>query len=73
MEVAVILLVGVLIGVIATLIITRPRPIGSLRIDESDPDDGPYLFLELSTDPNVIKQDKYVTFKVDARNYISPK
>ena len=48
------------------------KPIGTLRIDSSDPD-GPYLFLELETEPNVIKKEKYVTLKVDTRSYISQK
>lgn len=48
------------------------KPIGILRIDSSDPD-GPYLFLELETEPNVIKKEKYVTLKVDTRSYISQK
>lgn len=48
------------------------KPIGTLRVDSSDPD-GPYLFLELETDLNVIKKEKYVLMKVDTRSYISQK
>ena len=50
----------------------KRKPIGTLRVDSSDPD-GPYLFLELATDPNVIKKEKYVLLKVDTRSYISQK
>ena len=50
----------------------KRKPIGTLRVDSSDPD-GPYLFLELETDPNAIKKEKYVLMKVDTRSYISQK
>lgn len=48
------------------------KPIGTLRVDSSDPD-GPYLFLELETDPSIIKKEKYVFLKVDAKSYLSRK
>ena len=48
----------------------KRKPIGTLRVDSSDPD-GPYLFLELETDPNVIKKEKYVLLKVDTKSYNS--
>lgn len=50
----------------------RRKPIGTLRIDSSDPD-GPYLFLELETDPSIITKEKSVLLKVDTRSYISQK
>ena len=48
------------------------KPIGTLKIDSSDPD-GPYLFLELETDPSVIKKEKHILLKVDTKSYISQK
>lgn len=50
----------------------KRKSIGTLRVDSSD-SDGPYLFLELETDPNAIKKEKYVLMKVDTRSYISQK
>ena len=50
----------------------KRKPIGTLRVDSSDPD-GPYLFLELETDPDFIKKEKYVLLKVDTKSYISQK
>lgn len=49
------------------------KPVGTLRIDNSDPDEPPYLFLELKkeSNPNNFKNKKYVTFDVNAKNYIS--
>lgn len=44
--------------------------VGTLKKEESDPD-GPYLFLELKRDIDYITQNKYVTFEVDPRGYIS--
>lgn len=63
--------VGIL-GYILAMRIYFKKPIGTLRVDSSDPD-GPYLFLELETDPNIIKKEKYITLKVDIKSYISHK
>ena len=69
-------LLGVIIGIIIGVIMTRKKhtnePIGTLRIDSSDPD-GPYLFLELSSNVDIVKSKKYVTLKVDTKNYITQK
>lgn len=49
------------------------KPVGTLRIDRSDPDDAPYLFLEMAQDPRVLMQRRYVRLKVNTQNYISHK
>lgn len=60
------LLGGVLIGSLITWLIVRQKPIGTLRCDYSDPDSGPYLFLELSSSRrHLIEKKKIVSFKVD--------
>lgn len=72
-------IIGVVLGVVIGWIIGRftykTKPIGNLRIDSSDPDDGPYLFLELSSKstPNLLKLKKYVTLEVKVENYVSHK
>ena len=48
------------------------KPVGTLRIDTSDPD-GPYLFLELHTSINEVMQHKTVTLDVNLESYISQK
>lgn len=48
------------------------RPVGSLRVDTSDPD-GPYLFLELYTDVDRVCRKKSVVLEVNMSNYISQK
>lgn len=49
------------------------KPVGTLRVDQSDPDGGPYLFLEISKDPTKLPNQKYITLKVNVENYISHK
>lgn len=75
MDVIIAIIVIICIGVIGYCLAVKKyskKPIGTLRIDSSDPD-GPYLFLESETDPNIIKKEKYVLLKVDTRSYISQK
>ena len=66
---------GVLIGIIIAVVSSRKNAVGDLRIDHSDPDDNPYLFLELEpgSDPNAIAKKKYITLRVKVENYISQK
>ena len=74
MSLIIVLLIGVVIGMLVSRFIFREKPVGSLRVDESDPDSGPYLFLEL--DPNnadAIYKQRYVRLQVELRNYISHK
>lgn len=63
--------IGVVVGCILTRLIFRFQSVGDLRIDTSDPDDGPYMFLELSKDVHTLMRQKYVVLKVNLKNYIS--
>lgn len=65
------LILGILTGCLLTCIIFRLFVVGILRVDRSDPDDAPYLFLELSKDVRTVSGKKYVIFKVRNENYIS--
>lgn len=71
------IIVGFITGVIATYIALKPRivqePIGYLRIDESDPEDGPLLFLQIPPEhnPYYLNHQKYVTLEVKVENFIS--
>ena len=69
------LVVGVLIGVFVMRLTRRSkgRCIGTLRVDQSDPNEAPYLFLVLKCDINTVKAQRYATFKVNVENYISQK
>lgn len=67
------LVVGLVVGIIAAAFIFRQKPIGTLRIDTSDPD-GPYPFLEIPPGGiYLIQSKKYITLKVNTENYISQK
>ena len=45
--------------------------IGTIRVDNSDPEDGPYLFLELTTGMGKLEHGDIVSFKVNTESYIS--
>lgn len=67
-------LIGLATGFIFAEIRSRSKPIaGVLRIDNSDPEDGPYLFLELSISPEKFEESSKLIFKVNHSNYISQK
>lgn len=63
---------GVVVGSVFIAFVSRKKPLGIIRVDKSDPD-GPYLFLELQSDPSDIERNEYVTFKVLVKDYISQK
>lgn len=57
---------GVLIGVFLTTLFLVKEPIGTLRVDRSDPDSPPYLFLEIDSGKGYkLQKDKHVTLRVD--------
>ena len=67
-----VLLIGIVVGLILSRFIFKEKPVGSLRVDQSDPDSGPYLFLELSYEGvDAIYKKKYVVLKVNIKDYIS--
>jgi hypothetical protein len=70
MELFIIFGIGILVGIVCTTVATRTKSVGSLRVDTSDSDDSPYLFLELSKDIEEIYRKKYVMFKVSLKNFI---
>ena len=69
------LALGIAIGAAFTFAICRipKKRIGTLRVDQSDPDDEPYLFLELDVNVDTVKKQKYVIFDVNVENYLSQK
>lgn len=74
MELIIVLIAGILIGVGVSRFIFQEKTIGSLRVDNSDPDSGPYLFLELNQDgAEAIYKKRYMRLRVDLKNYISQK
>ena len=69
MEVLLVLL-GFVGGMVFFLIYLAARSIGTLRVDQSDPTEQPYLFLELDKPVENIVKEKYVLFRVSKKNFI---
>lgn len=63
------LVIGLFAGTIITLVCTRIKYIGSLRIDRSDEE--PCLFLELSKGVKSFENRKYVLLKIHKKDFIS--
>lgn len=70
MQTMVIFIIGFLVGCGIAVVILRPKCIGTLRVDTSDPD-GPFIFLEASESIDFISSQKSVMLKVNLKNYIS--
>ena len=69
-----VLLIGGVIGFVLSIAVdAKHNIIGTLRVDNSIPEDGPRLFLELEKDIPTIKARDYVTLRVNTQNYISQK
>jgi hypothetical protein len=66
------LAIGAVVGYFIARYLLHRKSSGCVRIDNSD-GDGPYLFLELGSDPNALSGKKYVTFEVKVQNFISHK
>lgn len=66
-------IIGAFIGAGVTIIIMKKKVnlCGTLRIDRSDPEDGPYMFLEITEDIDKVYGSGHVTFLVNTENYIS--
>lgn len=63
-------IVAFAIGILIGAHLVPERPIGDLRVDRSDLDDGPYLFLELDTDVSSIMHKKHVVFRVKVADFV---
>lgn len=64
---------GIIIGAVITVVIFTAISVGSLRVDQSIPEDEPYLFLELTKGVSTILRKKFVVLKVRAEDFIPHK
>lgn len=64
------LAIGIVIGVLLGIVLSRRRPLGNLRVDRSDPTSEPLLFLELGTDVRTIMRKKQVMFNVRVEDFL---
>lgn len=66
-------ILGFVAGFISACIAVLRLKIGTLRVDQSDPNDEPYMFLEISRNTGDFTDRKYVLLDVRHENYISQK
>ena len=66
-----IFIAGVIAGVGGAILVLLKTKGGTLRVDRSDPDSEPYMFLELTESLPSVMRKKYVIFRVNLENYIS--
>ena len=64
-------LLGFMVGIVSFLIYLMVRSVGTLRVDQSDPTEQPYLFLELDKPVKTVTNKKYALFRVIKKNFIS--
>ena len=64
-------LLGFMAGIVSFLVYLIVRSVGTLRVDQSDPTEQPYLFLELDKSVETVTNKKYVLFRVIKKNFIS--
>lgn len=64
---------GVAVGLAVGVVITYRSPVGKLRIDKSDHEDGPFMFLELSKSIDKIEDKSYIILKVKSESFFSHK
>ena len=67
MEIAIAVLIGMFIGMFACAWRIRAKTLGTIKMARSDPDEPPYLFLELKTSANDIMDHKIVMFEVSQK------
>lgn len=64
---------GLVVGGVITQVIFRSFFAGTLRIDNSDPFDKPYMFLELDKGMSDISSKKHIVLSVKRKDYIPHK
>lgn len=65
-------LCGIILGAIIVIVYFKHNAAGTLRVDRSELDEPPRLFLEISrSDARRIEKSKYVILKVKKENFIS--
>ena len=64
-------LLGFMAGIVSFLVYLIVKSVGTLRVDQSDPTEQPYLFLELDKPVESVINKKYVLFRVIKKNFIS--
>ena len=74
----IILVIGIFVGHIVTkgIIQAKHKPIGTIWIDKSEPDEGPYLFFEIYTDDGALTRlisQPTATVEIKRRDFVPRK
>lgn len=69
----VLMTISFILGIYGASVFYHLKAVGALRVDLTDPNDGPYLFLELEKPVGVIESKKYVMLKIRIREDLSQK
>lgn len=69
----VVFVVGAVFGAILFHTIDRLGTVGNLRIDHSDPEDGPYMFLESYESVSKLSSKRYAVLRVVVDDYLPRK
>ena len=64
---------GVITGVVIVAFMNRSRTVGNLRVDRSEPDEPPALYLELIRGVGDISARNYVVLRVKNEDFLSQK
>lgn len=73
MDIIIAVIVGAVVGVLVTLLIFSTISAGNLRVDQSIPEDDPYLFLELTKSVSTVLKKRFVVLKVRVEDFIPHK
>lgn len=75
MEIYIAIIVSCIVSSLVTIWLRRDydKIVGTLRIDSSDPESDPYIFLELNRGTGDVSRRKVVTLKVSTESYLSRK
>ena len=58
---------GAIVGVVVTVLLTKPKCAGVLKMYKIEPDEPTSLFLDLDMFPDDMHDGMYVTFKVSLK------
>lgn len=67
MEFVIALFIGCVIGALIRGVWPKKKTLGTIRVNNSDPDEPPYLFLELRTSVADVMSHKTATFDVSQK------
>lgn len=75
MEILIAVIISSIISSLVTIWLRKDykKVVGTLRIDSSDPESEPYIFLELNKGTGDVSRRKVVTLKVSTESYLSQK